>query len=240
MLSARPYQWELYQQAKQRNVVAYLDTGSGKTLVSVLLMQDFIEPLEEIHPDVVTQLQHRKIRSRDLQTQMLLLHRELTTAAGTTGIAGVAGIAGTAAGTTTTTALATGNNNHTAAAVVQATAANPDRALSTGTLGAVSSSDPSGGGGGGGGVTEMDCSDQVEHTDVIVGADAGKGISTDRCACMSSSPFVAPSHIIALPPSHHHIIPSHHTNTLPTYPTPLKQLPSSSRSPWNCSTTRTS
>ncbi|KAI8822072.1 uncharacterized protein EV422DRAFT_495037 [Fimicolochytrium jonesii] len=30
----RPYQLELYQQARQRNIVAYLDTGSGKTLVS--------------------------------------------------------------------------------------------------------------------------------------------------------------------------------------------------------------
>ncbi|KAI9096164.1 hypothetical protein DFS34DRAFT_581520 [Phlyctochytrium arcticum] len=37
----RPYQLELYRKAKEQNIIAYLDTGSGKTLVSVLLIQDY-------------------------------------------------------------------------------------------------------------------------------------------------------------------------------------------------------
>ncbi|KAJ3014157.1 hypothetical protein HKX48_005310 [Thoreauomyces humboldtii] len=36
----RPYQLELLKHALARNTIAYLDTGSGKTLVSVLLMQE--------------------------------------------------------------------------------------------------------------------------------------------------------------------------------------------------------
>ncbi|KAL2919561.1 Dicer-like protein 1 [Polyrhizophydium stewartii] len=42
---ARPYQLELFEAALAGNAVAFLDTGSGKTLVSVLLMQELAEPL---------------------------------------------------------------------------------------------------------------------------------------------------------------------------------------------------
>lgn len=38
-LTPRVYQLELLDLAVQQNVVAYLDTGSGKTLVSVLLLK---------------------------------------------------------------------------------------------------------------------------------------------------------------------------------------------------------
>ncbi|KAK9823040.1 hypothetical protein WJX81_002311 [Elliptochloris bilobata] len=38
-LRPRCYQLELFHEAKQRNVIAYLDTGAGKTLISVLLVK---------------------------------------------------------------------------------------------------------------------------------------------------------------------------------------------------------
>lgn len=36
----RQYQLDLYRAACRRNVIAYLDTGSGKTFISVLLIRD--------------------------------------------------------------------------------------------------------------------------------------------------------------------------------------------------------
>lgn len=39
----RDYQMELFQRAKERNTIAVLDTGSGKTLIAVLLLQYIIE-----------------------------------------------------------------------------------------------------------------------------------------------------------------------------------------------------
>ncbi|KAJ3177431.1 hypothetical protein HDU87_004450 [Geranomyces variabilis] len=44
----RPYQVELFQHAMVRNIIAYLDTGSGKTLVSVMLIQEYATPLKAI------------------------------------------------------------------------------------------------------------------------------------------------------------------------------------------------
>ncbi|TPX64090.1 hypothetical protein SpCBS45565_g06135 [Spizellomyces sp. 'palustris'] len=52
----RPYQIELYQQALHRNIIAYLDTGSGKTLVSVLLLQNYASDLVEIGNDALIDL----------------------------------------------------------------------------------------------------------------------------------------------------------------------------------------
>ena len=37
--SPREYQVELFEKAKQQNIIAVLDTGSGKTLIAVLLLQ---------------------------------------------------------------------------------------------------------------------------------------------------------------------------------------------------------
>ena len=39
VLIPRQYQEEIFQKAQQRNVIAVLDTGSGKTLISVLLIK---------------------------------------------------------------------------------------------------------------------------------------------------------------------------------------------------------
>lgn len=39
-ITMRQYQLDLYRAARIRNVIAYLDTGSGKTFISVLLIRD--------------------------------------------------------------------------------------------------------------------------------------------------------------------------------------------------------
>lgn len=39
----REYQLELFERAKEENVIAVLDTGSGKTLIAVLLLKHVIE-----------------------------------------------------------------------------------------------------------------------------------------------------------------------------------------------------
>jgi hypothetical protein len=42
-LTPRQYQWQLFERAREGNVVAVLDTGAGKTLVSVLLLQHVLD-----------------------------------------------------------------------------------------------------------------------------------------------------------------------------------------------------
>ncbi|KAI9344891.1 hypothetical protein BDR26DRAFT_168821 [Obelidium mucronatum] len=44
----RPYQLALLGEAQQRNVIAFLDTGSGKTLISILLMQQLATKLAPV------------------------------------------------------------------------------------------------------------------------------------------------------------------------------------------------
>lgn len=39
----REYQLELYERAKQENIIAVLDTGSGKTLIAVLLLRYILD-----------------------------------------------------------------------------------------------------------------------------------------------------------------------------------------------------
>lgn len=39
LLAPREYQYELYQKALQENVIAVLDTGAGKTLISIMLIK---------------------------------------------------------------------------------------------------------------------------------------------------------------------------------------------------------
>ncbi|KAI9202208.1 uncharacterized protein BJ171DRAFT_515193 [Polychytrium aggregatum] len=53
MVVPRPYQIALYMEARARNVIAYLDTGSGKTLVSVLLIQELVSPLVPLSNDAI-------------------------------------------------------------------------------------------------------------------------------------------------------------------------------------------
>ncbi len=40
---AREYQQELYERAKDENIIAVLDTGMGKTLIAVMLIRDALE-----------------------------------------------------------------------------------------------------------------------------------------------------------------------------------------------------
>jgi ERCC4-related helicase len=39
LLAPRKYQLEILEEAKKRNTIAYLETGTGKTLISVLLIK---------------------------------------------------------------------------------------------------------------------------------------------------------------------------------------------------------
>ncbi|KAJ3109063.1 hypothetical protein HDU97_009181 [Phlyctochytrium planicorne] len=41
----RPYQVDLFEEALKRNIIAYLETGAGKTLVSILLLEKYAEDL---------------------------------------------------------------------------------------------------------------------------------------------------------------------------------------------------
>ena len=41
--SVRAYQTELFEKAKTQNTIAVLDTGSGKTLIAILLLKDALE-----------------------------------------------------------------------------------------------------------------------------------------------------------------------------------------------------
>ena len=41
--SPRDYQMELFERAKKQNTIAVLDTGSGKTLIAVMLLRHFLE-----------------------------------------------------------------------------------------------------------------------------------------------------------------------------------------------------
>ena len=43
MKNPRDYQLELFERAKQENTIAVLDTGSGKTLIAVLLLRHVID-----------------------------------------------------------------------------------------------------------------------------------------------------------------------------------------------------
>lgn len=41
--SPREYQLELFERAKQKNIIAVLDTGTGKTLIAVLLLRHILD-----------------------------------------------------------------------------------------------------------------------------------------------------------------------------------------------------
>ncbi|KAH6569460.1 hypothetical protein BASA62_004831 [Batrachochytrium salamandrivorans] len=47
-LAARPYQMDLFKAALQDNIIAFLPTGSGKTLLSILVMQELTEMLSDL------------------------------------------------------------------------------------------------------------------------------------------------------------------------------------------------
>ena len=42
-LAPRDYQIELYRKALDNNIIAVMDTGSGKTLVAVMLIKEMME-----------------------------------------------------------------------------------------------------------------------------------------------------------------------------------------------------
>ena len=58
-MAARPYQLELYRQSLDRNSIVYLDTGAGKTLVSILLLQHFLLPHDPISSQLLQNYRHQ-------------------------------------------------------------------------------------------------------------------------------------------------------------------------------------
>ena len=56
METPRPYQLQLFQKAKNKNIIAYLDTGSGKTLVSILLIEEYAKPLLVLSRETIINL----------------------------------------------------------------------------------------------------------------------------------------------------------------------------------------
>ncbi|KAL0046074.1 hypothetical protein WJX82_001682 [Trebouxia sp. C0006] len=73
----RQYQTELFFEARKRNVIAYLDTGSGKTLVSVLLIKDKAGSLNENGHKRVTIFLAPKVLLVQQQADVLRKHTSL-------------------------------------------------------------------------------------------------------------------------------------------------------------------
>ena len=48
-ISARPYQVELLERAKERNTIVCLGTGTGKTFISVMLIKEFAYEVRETY-----------------------------------------------------------------------------------------------------------------------------------------------------------------------------------------------
>ena len=48
-MSARPYQVELLERAKQRNTIVCLGTGTGKTFISVMLIKELAHEVRETY-----------------------------------------------------------------------------------------------------------------------------------------------------------------------------------------------
>ncbi|ORY53278.1 hypothetical protein BCR33DRAFT_845461 [Rhizoclosmatium globosum] len=60
----RPYQIELLNEAQRSNIIAFLDTGSGKTLISILLMEQMAAKLVPIDRDEVAKKLSDKLIQR--------------------------------------------------------------------------------------------------------------------------------------------------------------------------------
>ena len=52
----RPYQDSIFRKALKENVIAFLETGTGKTLIACLLAKEFAKPLDNINASVYEQL----------------------------------------------------------------------------------------------------------------------------------------------------------------------------------------
>lgn len=48
-LIPRQYQFDMYEKALQENVIAVMDTGSGKTLVAAMLIKEMIQREQDTH-----------------------------------------------------------------------------------------------------------------------------------------------------------------------------------------------
>lgn len=46
MFDLRNYQVQIFQNAKDRNVIIYLETGTGKTVISIMLMNYYLKKFD--------------------------------------------------------------------------------------------------------------------------------------------------------------------------------------------------
>ncbi|DBB11892.1 hypothetical protein WJX82_008855 [Trebouxia sp. C0006] len=76
-LVPRQYQTELFQEARKRNVIAYLDTGSGKTLISVMIINDKAEGLMADGCKKITVFLAPKVLLVQQQAEVLRKHTRL-------------------------------------------------------------------------------------------------------------------------------------------------------------------
>ncbi|KAJ3217191.1 hypothetical protein HDU67_008320 [Dinochytrium kinnereticum] len=68
----RPYQIELYEEALKRNVIAFLETGSGKTLISIILLEHFARELKPVTHDDILKVARSEVKRNEDETQQRL------------------------------------------------------------------------------------------------------------------------------------------------------------------------
>eukprot|EP00834_Sanchytrium_tribonematis_P002493 NODE_78_length_23230_cov_1.644979.p1 type:complete len:1752 gc:universal NODE_78_length_23230_cov_1.644979:21158-15903(-) len=71
----RPYQQLLFRKACKENIIAFLETGTGKTLIACLLAKEYSEPLDlfpkKVYDDIVTEIKSGRVKDKSEIFNML-------------------------------------------------------------------------------------------------------------------------------------------------------------------------